>query len=732
MNDQTPAPASSPKHQHILDRLSNVILSARIWDNPLAKLLMCLLGAVFFFFVISVPLTLGQQVVFGVICFACALVLRKTQGRLATIVMIMLSITASIRYMFWRLTETIWFDNAADLFFGTGLVLAELYALTVLLIGYFQTAWPLRRKPAPLPNAIQDWPSVDVFITTYNEPLHVVKQTVYTAQTLDWPADKINVYLLDDGRREAFKAFAEEVGVHYITRPDNQHAKAGNLNNALDLTSGEYIAVFDCDHVPTRSFLQISMGWFLKDKKLAMLQTPHFFFSPDPFEKNLKTFRVIPNEGELFYGVVQDGNDLWNATFFCGSCAVFKRDALVSIGGVATETVTEDAHTALKLNRAGYNTAYLAIPQAAGLATESLSAHIGQRIRWARGMAQIGRVDNPLLGKGLNFAQRLCYFNALMHFFYGLPRLIFLTAPLAYLFFGAHVFIASASMIAAFALPHLMHASITNSRMQGRFRHSFWNEVYESVLAWYIMRPVLTAFFINPKAGGFNVTAKGGLIEKSYFDWGIARPYIILLLLNLAGIAIGIGQLLFNSHADVGTLIINLLWTVYNIMMCAASLAVASESRQIRSNPRVEAQLQATLMFADGKTIACQTTDFSQEGLGLRIPVDLPIQLGDPVQVSLYLNNDEGTFPAVVAFRHQQQLGLRLDQLSVPQQVEFARLTFARADNWAPSWGHTTPDTPLMALKSVLLIGMRGMGILGTHMLDIFRPSKRTSSNESH
>src|SRR5690606_9256540 len=150
------------------------------------------------------------------------------------------------------------------------------YALTVLLIGYFQTAWPLRRKPAPLPHDIQQWPSVDVFITTYNEPLHVVKQTVYTAQTLDWPADKLNVYLLDDGRRETFKAFAEEVGIHSLTRPDNQHAKAGNLNNALAHTSGEYIAVFDCDHAPTRSFLQISMGWFLKDKKLAMLQTPHF------------------------------------------------------------------------------------------------------------------------------------------------------------------------------------------------------------------------------------------------------------------------------------------------------------------------------------------------------------------------------------------------------------------------------------------------------------------------
>src|SRR5690606_15175639 len=151
----------------------------------------------------------------------------------------------------------------------------------------------------------------------------------------------------------------------------------------------------------------------------------------------------------------------WNATFFCGSCAMMRRAPLLEVGGVAVETVTEDAHTALKMNRAGYNTAYLAIPQAAGLATESLSGHIGQRVRWARGMAQICRLDNPLFGPGLSLGQRLCYLNAMMHFFYGLPRLVFLTAPLAYLLLDAHVFQATAFLIAAYALPHLFHASVT-------------------------------------------------------------------------------------------------------------------------------------------------------------------------------------------------------------------------------------------------------------------------------
>ncbi|MDI9229739.1 glycosyltransferase family 2 protein, partial [Serratia bockelmannii] len=160
----------------------------------------------------------------------------------------------------------------------------------------------------------------------------------------------------------------------------------------------DYVAIFDCDHVPTRSFLQLTMGWFLKDHRLAMLQTPHHFFSPDPFERNLGRFRQTPNEGSQFYGLVQDGNDTWDAAFFCGSCAVLRRTALDEIGGIAVETVTEDAHTSLRLHRQGYTSAYIRIPQAAGLATESLSAHIGQRIRWARGMVQIFRLDNPLFG----------------------------------------------------------------------------------------------------------------------------------------------------------------------------------------------------------------------------------------------------------------------------------------------------------------------------------------------
>lgn len=669
------------------------------------------LAGVLLAMVIVVPLELRQQLMFFAVCLGAALVLRKQAGRLAVLAMVALSVIASLRYIYWRLTSSLGFDSWVDMLFGYGLVLAECYALLVLLFGYLQTSWPLRRKPVPLPADRRAWPTVDVFIPTYNEPLDIVKLTAFAAQAIDWPKDKLRVHVLDDGRRDEFREFCESVNIGYIIRPNNNHAKAGNLNYALTQTSGEYIAIFDADHVPTRSFLQVGMGWFLKDPKLAMLQTPHFFFSPDPFEKNLDTFRTVPNEGELFYGLVQDGNDLWNATFFCGSCAIIKRGPLEEVGGVAVETVTEDAHTALKLNRLGYNTAYLAIPQAAGLATESLSDHIGQRIRWARGMAQIFRTDNPLLGKGLNLGQRLCYLNAMLHFFYGLPRLVFLTAPLAFLFFEAQIFQAPALLIVAYALPHILIASVTNSTIQGRFRHSFWNEVYESVLAWYIMRPVLLAL-INPKLGKFNVTAKGGVIDHSYFDWKMARPYIVVLTLNLIGLLVGVVKLGFDADASTETLLINLVWTLYNIIISSAAVAVASEARQVRAEPRVFAELPVMLGLANGKTIVCRTNDFSQRGVGISLPGAVQVSRGELVQVSLFRDHEEGVFPATVVFSRGQTLGLNFLALSLQQQSELARLTFSRADTWASTWGQGAVDTPLGALGEVSRIGLRGILLL--------------------
>jgi cellulose synthase (UDP-forming) len=657
--------------------------------------------------VVTAPLDLPEQTVFGCLCLLVAIVVKRWPGRTSTLALTCLSVAMSSRYMYWRLTETLSMDGMLDAFFSTGLVAAEIYAWVVLVLGFVQTAWPLGRKPEPLPVDTTLWPTVDIFIPSYNEPLKVVKPTVLAALALDWPRDKLRVHILDDGRREEFRDFAALAGVGWITRNDNRHAKAGNINAALTQTDGELIAIFDCDHIPTRSFLQITVGWFLRDPRLAMMQTPHHFFSPDPFERNLDTHRRIPNEGELFYGLVQDGNDLWDATFFCGSCAVLRRDALLAVGGIAVETVTEDAHTALKLHRKGYTTAYLGIPQAAGLATESLSSHVGQRIRWARGMAQILRIDNPLMGRGLTLAQRLCYLNAMLHFLYGLPRIVFLTAPLAFLLLDSHVINASALMIAAMALPHLIHANMTNSRVQGRYRHSFWAEVYETVLAWYIFRPTVVAL-INPKLGKFNVTAKGGLVAQRHVDWQIARPYLALLGLNVLGLVVGLMRLFWWSDPEVDTIALNLVWTVYNMIIVGAAVAAAVEARQVREAHRVELTIAAEVRLANGQRLAAQTLDVSEGGLRLSLGAGMRLDIDSPLDVALYRGKRESVFAARVVGGGDRELRVQFEPMSLEQESALVQSTFARADAWITRPAQRTDDRIFRSLFAVMGHGLQG------------------------
>ncbi|MBC7860158.1 MAG: UDP-forming cellulose synthase catalytic subunit, partial [Burkholderiaceae bacterium] len=671
------------------------------WNRPALRRLAYALAAALATLCVTTPFSMLAQALFVLLLWSMALLIRKIPGPVSTLLLVVLSVTASSRYLWWRVSSTLNWEQSVDLLWGIVLVAAEIYTWTILLFGYIQSAWPLRRAPAPLPPAPHEWPSVDIYIPTYNEPLKVVMPTVYAALGIDWPRDKLNIYLLDDGKRDAFRRFAEQAGVGYLTRPDNRHAKAGNLNHALGKTGGEYIAIFDCDHIPTRAFLQSTMGWFLRDAQLALMQTPHHFFSPDPFERNLDRFRRTPNEGELFYGVIQDGNDLWDATFFCGSCAVLRRGPLEQIGGIAVETVTEDAHTALKLQRLGYHTAYLNVPLAAGLATESLSAHIGQRIRWARGMAQIFRLDNPFLGKGLSWAQRVCYGNAMLHFLNGGPRLVFLTAPLAFLFFHAYVIYTPAVSVLLFVLPHMMHANLTNSRIQGGHRHSFWAEVYETVLAWYTVRPTTVALF-NPGKGQFNVTAKGGLVERDYFDWTISLPYLVIVGLNLAGLLAGVGRLIWGPADEIATTLLNLFWTCYNILLLGAAISVASETRQVRLSHRVSIRLPALLRLPDGKLLPCHTADFSDSGAALVMPLMPELAPDAKVSVSLWRGEEEYAFPARVIGCAAPQVRLHWELTGQEQQIQLIQCTFARADAWAAWADGRQHDRPLKGLQSVL------------------------------
>ena len=713
---------------------------AQVWhdigagETFLGKLLRFLFlcaALVMFYFFATLPLTWPQQAVCGLLTLLMGLALGRTsESYLITLTLMILSLFATFRYGFWRLSQTAMFFQdpanhwgALDAFFIMSLIFAESYAFLILFLGFFQTIWPLRRAPMALPDNPLEWPHVDVLIPTYNEPLEVVRYTALGALNIDWPTDKLHVYICDDGRRKEFADFAFQAGVGYKIRPDNFHAKAGNINTALKTIDSPYVAIFDCDHVPTRSFLQMTMGWFLRDRNLAMLQTPHHFYSPDPFERNLGQFHVIPNENELFYGIVQDGNDFWNATFFCGSCAVLRREALDEIGGIAVETVTEDAHTSLRMQSHGWNTAYINIPQAAGLATERLSAHVGQRIRWARGMIQILRTDNPLLAPKLSFAQRLCYFNAMAHFLYPLPRLIFLTAPLIYLLLSHTNVPGYWAAILAYALPHLTLSNIVNSRIQGQHRHSFWNEIYETVLSPYILLPTMLAL-INPKLGKFNVTAKGGVVKRSFFDVRIAQPFLVLLFFNCLGLLVAIPRFFIWDRDRPGTVIMNCVWCFFNIIVLGVCSAVSREMQQLRHHVRIRIVTEVLLKLADGRVIKGETIDLSSGGTAIRLLEPADVTPGELAKLRFPSASMDADLPATIVTIEGTTLRTRFNDLTIPEQELLTMVLYSRADTWL-GWGESREvDQPMKSLGRIFAISLQGLKMTFLSLFFKEKPAK--------
>lgn len=661
---------------------------------------------------IILPLAWKEQAIFGAALILLGLLLNTTSRSLTVTMLLMtFSVFSTLRYGYWRAVQT-WegitsagHSHHWDNVFVVFLLIAEFFAFSTLILGYFQTLRPLKRPPLPLKGDPKEWPTVDVLVPTYNEPLHVVRGTVLAAMALDYPADKIKVLLLDDGRREEFRDFAAEIGVEYVTRNNNAHAKAGNINQALQHTSGDFVAIFDCDHVPARSFLRMTLGWFQRDLNLGLLQTPHQFYSPDPFERNLGQFRRVPNEGDLFHRLVQDGNDLWNAAFFCGSCAILRRSALDEIGGIAVETVTEDAHTALRMQRIGWNTAYLNVPLSAGLATESLAAHIGQRIRWARGMTQILRVENPLFASGLTLAQRLCYFNATTHFLFAIPRLIFLTVPLVYLVFGKVNIYGYTWAILAYAFPHLVLSNLTNSRVQGRHRFSFWNEIYEVVLAPYILFPTLLAL-VNPRLGKFNVTSKGGIIRRSYFDRRIAIPYLLLLAFNVTGLVMAERRYVADPvHRD--TVMMNAAWCAYSTMILLVAASVAWEKRRVRSGASMRASVPARLTLSGDRIVSGDTILISRSSVTVKFKA--PLELARGMSISLVLGDRRSYCEvlALVAHSEGRRQHLYLPDLSDEQERQIARLAYPRRKAGTTLHDIQLNDRPLQSLRQIMLLAVR-------------------------
>jgi cellulose synthase (UDP-forming) len=507
---------------------------------------------------------------------------------------------------------------------------AELYGIIVLLIGNFVNAWPITRQPAPLPPP-EDLPTVDVFVPSYNESATVLEATLLATLQMRYPPDKVKVFLCDDGgtdqkctsgseeskaaakeRRQKLTELCETLGAHYLTRPKNKAAKAGNINEAFRRTDGELIAIFDADHMPTEDFLEKTVGLFALDSKLFLVQTPHFFVNPDPIEKNLGTFYQMPSENEMFYQVIQKGLDFWNAAFFCGSGGVMRRRHLEITGGLCGATITEDAETALTLHAKGYNSAYISIPLLSGFAPETMGAFIKQRIRWAQGMVQIFLLKCPLLIRGLSLPQRLCYFNSCFFWFFPFARMIYLLAPTALLFFGLKIFATNWQTFSAYVIPYIITVFTVSNYLYGKVRWAFVSELYELLQSVYTI-PAIISTILNPRAPTFNVTPKGETLSRDFVS-PLAAPFYFLALINFGTVFVGFWRLFHTRHLDdMYPIAITLFWGLVNSVMLLAALGALLERRQRRATPRMPASVTATLLI-DKDEYPCRIADLSLGG----------------------------------------------------------------------------------------------------------------------
>ncbi len=330
----------------------------------------------------------------ALVLLAIGLLLKQDRGRRW---ILCLSLLLYIRYMVWRAFYTIPTDDVSSMIVGWIVYLAELYGLCQFCFFTYQSWSPTDRQPAPITN----YPTVDIMVTIVDEPLSLLRQTLVGCLSQEYPKDRFKVHVLDDGHRLEAKKLATALGCEYLSRPDRpRHAKAGNLNHALRLTDGDLIAVFDVDHVPARTFLKETVGFF-EDPKVAIVQTPHHFYNPDIFQRNLRVGDRIKNEQALFFRSLQAGRDSHNSAFFAGSGGLFRRQPLEEIGGFQTQTITEDIHTSMNLHAKGYRSCYLNRILSAGLMPETFTGYLKQRKRWAMGCIQVLLRDNPLTKRGL-------------------------------------------------------------------------------------------------------------------------------------------------------------------------------------------------------------------------------------------------------------------------------------------------------------------------------------------
>ncbi len=582
-----------------------------------------------------------------------------------------------VRYFLWRSLCTLNLANPVDGIFSITLLSMELLAMigTAFQMLLLLTAKNRTRQADRCSIAVKEGrynPTVDVLIPTYNEPDFIVRRTIIGCQAMNY--DRKQIYVLDDTRRQSMKQLAQELGCHYITRPDNSYAKAGNLNNALKQTNGELVVVFDADFVPTTNFLERTVGFF-HNPKLGLLQTPQSYYNSDPIARNLGLEDVLTPEEEVFYRYLQPIRDGAGSVVCAGTSFVARRNALQEIGYFVTDSVSEDYFTGIRLSARGYELAYLNEKLSAGLAAESIGAHIDQRLRWGRGTLQAFFIkSNPLTIPGLNLWQRFAHLEGLVHWLTCFPRVFFLFVPIICTFGQLNPILTTLPETVYVILPYYVLLLTVFSWLNRRSRSILLSDVYSIVQAIPVFITVIKVL-LNPFGKGFKVTPKGLARDKFNYNWSLALPMTILLGATL--ISFGMSLL---SLPETG-INLSLYWGVYNLVTIAVAMMTLLDLPKL-SLYEWYSRKQEINIYGDRQVHQGTTQKISEEGV--EIILDSPVHLSTNVMVELIPEililsgkvtrsfTSDGALHAIVKFKN----------VTTEQHRELVEMLYCRPGQW--------------------------------------------------
>jgi cellulose synthase (UDP-forming) len=544
-------------------------------------------------------------------------------------------ITAAF-YFLWRIDV----PNPAHPVYSWIVLAAELAGFARALMFLFSAARVTHREPA---SAVENL-AVDVFVTTYGEPVDVVRRTVRAALEIRYPHE---TWLLDDGGRPELLRLAAELGCRYLARAEHSDAKAGNLNHALSIARGAFVVLFDADHVADPQFLDRTLGYFA-DERVAFVQTPQEFYNADSFE-HLRAQRRRANVGSFFHYVVQQSRDAVNATIFTGSSAVFRRRALDDIAGFATGTISEDIHTSLRLHAAGWRSVFHPELLSAEMGPLDGAAFRGQRLRWAQDALQVLVLGNIVARPGLTSSQRFAYLIHIASNLEGWRHLFIYALPIAILVTGILPVQTDATTFLMHFGPYFVATTLALAeftRGHGRPDESAVYNLARTPMA-------IVAAFTAQREHRFRVTPKARVRQSGRPEHAFTDALILLTLGSMAFAAAEVWA--GRSPFPPATLAVLFVWGAYHVVTATRLLVLEHRcARDRRSTARLADDIPVALTpIGESQTpYALCVVSASADGFSLRA-CD-----GTPPPAGAYqgtLDIDGAQFPFELALR---ELGL--------------------------------------------------------------------------